>query len=64
MAETMMAKSTLRGMALIALLGTVCQFGSCLTKSLSNAISLSGLEYVLDNNAVLDLFPDGAGMTP
>jgi len=64
LAEKTMSKSTLRGMALIALLGTVCQFGSCLTKGLTNAITLSGLEFVLDNDAVFDLFTDGAGAAP
>ncbi len=53
-----MSRKTIKGAMLIALFGTVCQFGSCLTKGLLSAVNYAGLEFVLDNNQVIDLFTD------
>jgi hypothetical protein len=47
-----------RSLVLAAVLGTVCQFGSCLTRGLMNAVNHAGLEFVLDNDTVFDLFAD------
>ncbi|HRX87051.1 MAG TPA: hypothetical protein P5572_18660 [Phycisphaerae bacterium] len=53
-----MSRKAIKGAVLVAMLGAVCQFSSCLTKGLLNAVNYTGLEFVLDNNQVFDLFTD------
>lgn len=58
-----MGKKTMKGAALAALFGTVLQFGGCFGDSwwgrwLSDAVLYATYEFVLDNNAVVDLFTD------
>lgn len=53
-----MTRKTLKGAMLIAVLGTLCQFGSCLTKGLMNSVTYVGLEFVADSDQVFDLFAD------
>ncbi|MCB9851186.1 MAG: hypothetical protein H6817_10840 [Phycisphaerales bacterium] len=62
MDKTTLRGTTVKGMMLIALLGTVCEFSSCLTKGLLNAAGQAGLEFVLDNDTVFDLFADSGAM--
>jgi hypothetical protein len=60
----MMAKKTIKGAALASVLGMVFQFGGCLSSDLMTRVfwttaGYSGLEFILDNDAVFDLFEDG-----
>ncbi|RME36610.1 MAG: hypothetical protein D6788_11220 [Planctomycetota bacterium] len=62
-----MKKRTVKAIAFAMLAGTVCQFG-CLGDNffgwvLRNAALEAGFEFVLDNNSVFDLFPDGGTTT-
>ena len=60
-----MRKKTLKGAALAATAGCMLQFGGCLSldswygKILWDGVMYAGYEYVLDNDAVFDLFEDG-----
>jgi hypothetical protein len=51
-------RKTLTSVMLIAVLGTVCQFGSCLTRGLTNAVTHISIEFLLDNDQVFDIFAD------
>jgi hypothetical protein len=58
-----MTRKTLKAAALAAVLGTVFGFGGCLGQGavrwvLINTASYTGLEFLLDDNAVFDLFQD------
>lgn len=57
-----MGKKTVKAAAAIALFGTVLQFGGCIgalwKNFASNAVSYAVTEFVLDNDAVFDLFAD------
>jgi len=53
-----MSKKALTGAMLVAVLGTVCQFSSCLTRGLMATATHVGLEFILDNDQVFDLFAD------
>jgi hypothetical protein len=60
-----MSRKVLKSAALLLVLGSVFQFGSCLggdwwRLGLRNAATYTALEFVLDNNGVIDLFSDGA----
>jgi hypothetical protein len=61
-----MHKRTLKGAALTAAAGCLLQFGGCLSldswwgKVLWDGALYIGWEYVLDNDAVFDLWEDGA----
>ena len=56
-----MRKRTLKGAAMIALAGMVFQFGNCINwQTVLQTIGYTAVfEWVTDNNAVFDLFPDG-----
>ena len=59
-----MTRKTLKATALAVVLGTVFGFGGCLGQGtvrwvLMSTASYTGLEFLLDNNAVVDLFSDG-----
>ncbi len=59
-----MNKSALKAMALSTILGTILAFGGCLgfgswKNAVWTAAGYTALEYVLDSNAVFDLFDDG-----
>jgi hypothetical protein len=56
-----MGKKTLKGAALAAVLGTVLQFGGCISWQtlMASAATYAGLEFVLDNDGVFDLFESG-----
>ena len=45
----------------VALGGVVLQFGGCpvFSNLLNNGASWAALEFLLDNNGIFDLFPDG-----
>jgi hypothetical protein len=56
-----MARKTMKAAALAAILGTVFGFGGCLSgglvqRALWTAAGYTGLEFLLDNPDVLDLF--------
>lgn len=58
-----MSRKVLKGAVLATVLGSVFQFGSCLGSDfwrlgLWTTAAYTSLEYVLDNNQVLDLFTD------
>lgn len=60
-----MSLKVLKGIALGMVLGSVFQFGSCLGTDwwrlgLWTTAAYTSLEYVLDNDEVLDLFESGA----
>jgi hypothetical protein len=52
-----------RTLALWVGLGAIWQFGACLgvgfRRVVQDGVTYAGLEFLLDNNAVLDLFTDG-----
>jgi len=53
-----MKSKVLKGAMLIAVLGTVCQFSSCLTRGLALAVNHVGFEFLVDNDQIVDLFSD------
>lgn len=58
-----MNKKALKGAAVVAVLGAVFQFGGCLggnwwKQTLWTTVGYSGLEFVLDNDTVFDVFED------
>ncbi len=58
-----MGTKGLKGIALLAVLGTVFQFGGCLggkfwRDTIWSAVGYTGFEFVLDNDSVLDIFED------
>lgn len=58
-----MSKKTFKGLAVAAVLGVVFQFGGCLggnwfRQTLWDTVNYVGIEYVLDNDMVFDLFED------
>jgi hypothetical protein len=57
-----MGKKTMKAAAVVALLGTVLQFGGCINsivgKIFGQALGYVGLEFLTDNNGVFDLFTD------
>ncbi len=61
-----MGKKTMKSAALAAVLGTLCGWGGCLDndswwgKAFWGTVGYSAMEFVLDNDAVFDLFEDGA----
>jgi len=60
-----MSRKLLKSASLTLVLGSVFQFSSCLggdwwKLGLVTTATYSTLEFVLDNNAVIDLFTDGA----
>ena len=60
----MMAKKSIKGVALASVLGMVFQFGGCLNSNLLTRVfwttaGYTGLEFILDNDTVVDLFEDG-----
>ena len=59
-----MGKKTMKAAALAAMLGTVLQFGGCGSNfwrtAFVTALGYTGLEFVLDNDGVFDLFEGGA----
>jgi hypothetical protein len=61
-----MRKRTLKGAALAALLGSLLGFGGCLDtwwgRIVVDTALYAGQEYLFDNDAVFDLFEDGAGV--
>ena len=54
-----MKKKTMKAAALAVALGTVFQFASCITAALTLVVPDLLLEFVLDNNDLIDIFPDG-----
>lgn len=59
-----MSRKVLKGAVLATVLGSVFQFGSCLGSDLWRAgllqtAAYTSLEFLLDNNQVMDLFTDG-----
>ena len=63
--EVFISLKVLKGIALGMVLGSVFQFGSCLGTDwwrlgLWTTAAYTSLEYVLDNDEVLDLFESGA----
>lgn len=61
-----MTKKLTKGTLLAALLGTAFQWGGCFGfgdtwwgRILWTAVGYAGLEFVLDNDGVFDLFEDG-----
>jgi len=64
-----MAKKWMRVLALGCSAGVLLQFGGCLGGALNprtlltTGLVYTGLEFVLDNDAVFDLFPDGDAPT-
>lgn len=46
--------------ALVLVAGTMLQFGGCIGKLLPSVITAAALEFVWDNDGILDLFEDGA----
>jgi hypothetical protein len=59
-----MAKKAIKGAALASVLGMVFQFGGCLNADLLTRVfwttaGYSGIEFILDNDTVIDLFEDG-----
>lgn len=65
-----MKKKTMRSAAVAALLGTAVIFNGCLgtdffKRTLEATVTYGALEFLLDNDAVFDLFEDGAtGLNP
>lgn len=63
-----MNKRTLKGAAIVVVLGTVFQFGGCLggkwwRQSLWDAVGYAGTELVLDNDMLFDIFEDDGNNT-
>ena len=57
-----MRKTSMKGAALAAMLGSLSLFGGCLNLDglLGQVLVQSAVEFAFDNDAVFDLFEDGA----